>query len=116
MSHQKPKNYFDELTSGQQEKRKWLDDLAAKTERYRKIVDAQRLFNTVGTAEEAAEDWHKKSCLVPARPTPKVNPMPPRLRTRRIGVGEEEAPLFEEVMLARGILHVTRQNKGILNG
>jgi hypothetical protein len=41
----------------------------------------------------------------PTRPIPKVNPMPPRPRRRRI---EEPGPLLEEVMLVRGILRAVK--------
>jgi hypothetical protein len=44
----------------------------------------------------------------PARPIPKVrvNPMPPRPRTRHI----EEGPFLEEVMLARGLIKRQRES------
>lgn len=41
-----------------------------------------------------------------ARPIPKVDPMPPRARRRRI---EEPGPLLEEVMLARGMLRAVKK-------
>lgn len=107
MSDRKPRNYFDELTQGQQEEKKKLDAMAAETERYRKIGEAVTMFenfqrwleynnNTVDSEEEEEEEEK------PARSIPKieVDPMPPRPRRRRI----DEGPLLEEVMLTRGIL------------
>ena len=46
----------------------------------------------------------------PARAIPKVDPMPPRPKIRRRRI-EEQGPLLEEVMLARGMLHADAVKK-----
>ncbi|HEY6405566.1 MAG TPA: hypothetical protein VIX38_05770, partial [Nitrososphaeraceae archaeon] len=90
----KPHNYFNELSPERQEEHRKLEAVITEAERYKKIGKDVEMF-------ESFQRWLKI-----ARPIPKVDPMPPGPRRRRI---EESGPLLEEVMLARGLLHAVKK-------